>query len=192
VPAGDSLVRLAALVHDIGKPSTLADGRFHDHDAVGARLAADWLRRLRLPKATIDDVAHLVRHHMFESDPAMSDAAVRRFIRRIGPATVEALFALRRADDLGSGRDPDEPRIAAFRARVAAELAARPPLDRTALAIDGDDLMRELGLAAGPRLGRVIDGLLDQALNDPSINEPATLLRLAQGILAEMDEDAGT
>jgi putative nucleotidyltransferase with HDIG domain len=192
VPAPDRLVRLAALVHDIGKPATLADGRFHDHDSVGARLAGAWLRRLRLPTATVDDTVHLVRHHMFESDPSLSDAAVRRFIRRIGPGMVGPLFALRRADDVGSGRDPDEPRFAAFRERVDAELAARPPLDRTALAIDGDDLMLELGLQPGPRLGRVIDGLLEEALNDPSVNDRATLLRLAQGILAGMDEDPGT
>jgi hypothetical protein len=121
----------------------------------------------------------------------MSDAAVRRFIRRIGPGNIDALFALRRADDIGSGTDPDEPRIVAFRARVRAELAARPPFDRTDLAIDGEDLKRELGLAEGPRLGRVIDRLMDHALNDPSVNEPATLLRLAQGILADMDEDPG-
>ena len=192
VPARDGLVRLAALVHDLGKPATLADGRFRDHDAVGARLAGAWLRGLRLPKATIDPVVHLVGHHMFESDPGLSDVAVRRFIRRIGPGKVAPLFALRRADDIGSGRNPDDPRIAAFRARVEAELAAQPPLDRTALAIDGDDLIRELGMGPGPRLGQVLDELLERALEDPSVNEPATLRRLAQGILADMDDGADT
>jgi tRNA nucleotidyltransferase (CCA-adding enzyme) len=187
-PASRPVVRLAALVHDIGKPATLADGHFHHHDAVGARLAEAWLRRLRFPKAAADDVVHLVRHHMFPVDTTFTDAAVRRFIKRIGERHLDNLFALRRADDIGSGMDPDDPDLTAFRARVDAELAAEAALDRFALVIDGDDLMRELGLAPGPRLGRMIDALVDRVVDDPGTNERSTLLLLAQGMLADMDE----
>ena len=156
-PAERRIVRLAALLHDVGKPATLADGRFHHHDVVGAEQAAAILRRLRFSKATVEDVAHLVRHHMFTVEADPSGPAVRRFIRRIGRERVDALFELRRADDIGSGLPPDDPATAAFRARIDAELAARPPLDRGALAVDGDDLIRDLGLEPGPRLGRVLD-----------------------------------
>ncbi len=185
-PAGRPIVRLAALLHDVGKPSTLGDGHFHHHDAVGAQLAEDMLRRLRFPRSTIDEVSHLVRHHMFgiESDP--TEAAVRRFIRRIGPEHLESLFELRRADDIGSGQSPDDPATAAFRALVDAELAQRPPLDRNALAIDGDDLIRDLGLEPGPSLGRVLDALLDRVIGDPALNDRGTLMLLAQGMLADM------
>ncbi|HEY4189750.1 MAG TPA: HD domain-containing protein [Candidatus Limnocylindrales bacterium] len=185
-PADRPVVRLAALLHDVGKPSTLADGRFHHHDAAGATLAEALLRRLRFPRTTIENVAHLVAQHMFTADPDASDAALRRFIRRIGPANVDALFELRRADDIGSGVSPDDPATAAFRARVGAQLAARPVLDRKALAVDGDDLMRELGLDPGPSLGRVLDALLDRVLVDPALNDRATLMLLAQGMLADM------
>ncbi len=114
-PANRPVVRLAALVHDIGKPATLADGHFHHHDVVGARLAEAWLRRLRFPRAAADDVAHLVRHHMFWADPALSDAAVRRFLKRVGARHLDNLFALRRADDIGSGMSPDDAAQIAFR-----------------------------------------------------------------------------
>ncbi|MEI7745612.1 MAG: CCA tRNA nucleotidyltransferase [Chloroflexota bacterium] len=189
-PADRPLVRLAALVHDIGKPFTLAGGHFHHHDAVGANLADDLLRRLRYPRTVAEDVVRLVGHHMFTADPTLSDAAIRRFIGRIGAGHLDALFALRRADDLGSGADPDDPATAAFRARVEAELAARAVLDRYALAIDGTDLMRELGLEPGPRLGRMIDALVERVVDDPGLNERASLLLLAQGMLADMDEAA--
>jgi hypothetical protein len=189
-PAERPVVRLAALVHDIGKPATLADGHFPHHDAVGADLADALLRRLRSPRAPAEDVVHLVRHHMFTVDPDATDAAVRRFILRIGADRLDALFALRRADDIGSGVDPDDPATLAFRARVDRELHAAHPLDRTALAVDGDDLMAELPLAPGPRLGRVIEQLLDRVIADPDLNERSSLLLLAQGILADMDQGA--
>jgi tRNA nucleotidyltransferase (CCA-adding enzyme) len=190
-PADRPVVRLAALLHDIGKPATLADGRFHHHDLVGARQAEALLRRLRYPRATIDEVSHLIRHHMFTVDPDATDAAVRRFIRRIGPGYVDALFELRRADDVGSGMPPDDPDQDAFRARIEAEMQARVPLDRSALAIDGDDLIRELGLQPGPRLGGVLEALVEQVIADPVLNDRATLMLLAQGMLADMLPDAG-
>ncbi len=190
-PADRPVVRLAALVHDIGKPSTLADGRFHQHDVVGARLAEDLLRRLRYPRTAAEEVTHLVRHHMFPVDPAATDAAIRRFIKRIGKAELDALFALRRADDIGSGMAPDDPDQLVFRARIDAELAAEAALDRYALAIDGTDLMRELDLVPGPRLGWILDGLVDAVIADPALNERGSLLLLAQGMLADMDADTG-
>jgi len=189
-PAERPVVRLAALVHDIGKPATLADGHFPHHDTVGADLADALLRRLRSPRASADAVVHLVRHHMFTVDPDATDAAVRRFIKRIGAENLDAQFALRRADDIGSGVDPDDPATLAFRARIDRELHAAHPLDRTALAVDGDDLMAELPLTPGPRLGRVIEQLLDRVIADPALNDRGSLLLLAQGILADMDQGA--
>jgi tRNA nucleotidyltransferase (CCA-adding enzyme) len=190
-PAKRPVVRLAALVHDIGKPATLADGRFPHHEAVGAELAEALLRRLRYPRAAAEEVVHLVRHHMFPADPNATDAAIRRFIQRIGADRLDALFELRRADDIGSGMPPDDPEMAAFRARVERELHAAHPLDRSALAVDGTDLMAELGLEPGPRLGRVIEELLERVIADPGLNERGSLLLLAQGILADMYADTG-
>jgi tRNA nucleotidyltransferase (CCA-adding enzyme) len=185
-PADRPVVRLAALLHDIGKPATLADGRFHHHEVVGARQAGDLLHRLRYPRSATDEVTHLIRLHMFPVDPEATDAAVRRFIKRVGRDHVDALFALRRADDIGSGMDPDDPELAAFRDRVDAEIAAEAALDRFALRIDGHDLIRELGLEPGPTLGHVLDALVDLVIADPALNDRGTLMLLAQGMLADM------
>jgi tRNA nucleotidyltransferase/poly(A) polymerase len=186
--AGRPIVRLAALVHDIGKPATFAEGHFLGHDAAGARLAAVFLDRLHSPRAVRDRVVALVRHHMFSYEPNWSDAAVRRFIAKIGglgPGALEELLALREADNIGSGLPADAGRLDELRARVAAELAADVVLDRRGLAIDGDDLIAELGLDPGPRLGRILDELLERVVVDPALNDRPTLLLLAQSLLGD-------
>ena len=187
-PAARPIVRLAALVHDIGKPSTLADGHFIGHDSVGATLAGALLDRLHAPNAVRDRVVVLVAQHMFSYESNWSDAAVRRFIGKMaafGEGALDELLALRVADNVGSGLPPDAGRIEELRARVAAELAADVVLDRRGLAIDGDDLIAELGLEPGPLLGRILDGLLDRVIADPALNDRPTLLMLAQAALTE-------
>jgi tRNA nucleotidyltransferase (CCA-adding enzyme) len=186
----DRTVRWAALLHDIGKPVTAADGHFYGHEVVGADLAGDLLRDWHAPRETIDDVTHLVRHHMFAFDDAWSDAAVRRFIAKVGPARLEDLFALREADNLGSGGPADAGGLARLRARVAAELAADVVLDLAGLEVRGDDLIRELGLVPGPLVGRLLDALLERVMNEPGLNRRATLLALARELAPTMAEDA--
>ena len=103
----------------------------------------------------------------------------------IGPGALEELLELREADNVGSGLPADAGRLDELRARVAAELAAEVVLDRRGLAIDGDDLIAELGLEEGPRLGRILDALLEQVIADPALNDRPTLLLLAQAMLTE-------
>ncbi|HJW23061.1 MAG TPA: HD domain-containing protein [Candidatus Limnocylindrales bacterium] len=184
-PPGRPVVRLAALVHDIGKPVTLDDGPFRGHEVVGASLAVGLLERLRLPKAVIERVERLVRHHMFTYEPDWGDAGVRRFIRRVGRAELEDLFALRVADNLGSGLPADAGELDELRRRVHDQLAAAAVLDRGGLAVDGDDLIRDLGMPQGPTLGRILDRLLERVIADPSINDRPTLLLIAEELLAE-------
>jgi tRNA nucleotidyltransferase (CCA-adding enzyme) len=184
-PAGRPIVRLAALLHDIGKPSTLGDGPFRGHEVVGADLARRLLERLRMPKAVTERVVHLVRHHMFAYEPDWGDAGVRRFIRRVGRAELADLFELRAADSVGSGLDPEAGGLGELRTRVEAQLAASVALDRAALAVDGDDLMTELGVPQGPTLGRILDRLLEQVIADPALNDRPTLLLLAEAMLAD-------
>jgi tRNA nucleotidyltransferase/poly(A) polymerase len=188
-PSGRPIVRLAALVHDIGKPATLDDGPFRGHEVVGATLTVALLERLRLPRAVIDRVEHLVRHHMFAYEPDWGDAGVRRFIRRVGRSELQDLFALRAADSIGSGLPEDAGGLAELRRRVHEQLAASAVLDRGGLAVDGDDLMQDLGLPQGPTLGRILDRLLDRVIADPAVNDRPTLLLLAEEMLA--DEAAG-
>ncbi len=102
-PPSDPILRLAGLLHDLGKATTMADGHFTGHEQVGAELAEAVMRRLRFANAEIDRVVRLVREHMFGYTPEWTDAAVRRFIRRVGPSALDDLFALREADAAASG-----------------------------------------------------------------------------------------
>ncbi len=187
-PAARPIVRLAALLHDIGKPATYADGHFVGHDTVGAELAGIFLDRLHEPRAVRDRVVELVRHHMFSYEGSWSDAAVRRFIGKlatIGDGTLDELLDLREADNVGSGLPADAGLLTELRTRVAAELRADLVLDRAGLAIDGTDLIDELGLSEGPLLGRILEELLERVIADPALNERPTLLLLAQAALTE-------
>jgi tRNA nucleotidyltransferase (CCA-adding enzyme) len=185
VPVDRPVVRLAALLHDVGKPGTLDDGPFRGHEVVGAELAERVLERLRTPKTATERVVRLVRHHMFTYEPDWGDAGVRRFIQRVGIDAVDDLFALREADNVGSGVPADAHGLDELRARVDAELAASVVLDRSRLAVRGDDLMAELGLPSGPRLGRILDELLERVIAEPRLNDRATLLLLAESMLAD-------
>jgi tRNA nucleotidyltransferase (CCA-adding enzyme) len=185
VAADRPVVRLAALLHDLGKPATVDDGPFRGHEIAGADLATALLGRLHLPKAVTERVVHLVRQHMFTYDPDWGDAGVRRFIKRVGSGHLDDLFALRAADNVGSGLPPDAGRLDELRRRVRAELEAEAVLDRGGLAIDGDDLMTELGVPQGPTLGRILDHLLERVIAEPQLNDRATLLLLAGGLLAD-------
>jgi putative nucleotidyltransferase with HDIG domain len=178
----DRDLRSAALLHDLGKPPTLRDGHFIGHDEVGAEMAARVLRRLRMPRARADRIVGAIRHHMYDYDSAWTDAAVRRFIRRLGDTDRGLLFGLRRADNLASGvRDVGEANQAELEARIATELEREPDLlVRHRLAIDGNDLQRELGLSPGPELGAILDRLTELVLDDPSRNERSILLDLAR------------
>jgi tRNA nucleotidyltransferase (CCA-adding enzyme) len=148
-------------------------------------LAEALLGRLHMPRAASDRVAHLVRNHMFTYDSSWGDAGVRRFIQRVGAEAVDDLFALRRADNIGSGVPADGHGLDELRARIETELAASVVLDRSRLAVHGDDLMRELGVPAGPRLGRILDDLLERVIAEPKLNDRATLLLLAESMLTE-------
>ncbi len=185
VPAGESVVRLAALVHDIGKPATASDGHFLGHDSVGGDLSDALLTRLHFPRAVVDRVGLLVRNHMFNYESSWSDTAVRRLIGRIGPAALSELLALRRADNLGSGLPADAGGLDELEARITEQLEANAVLDRSGLAIDGDDLIRELGLGPGPALGAILDRLVEVVINDPAQNDEPTLLLRAQAMLTE-------
>jgi poly(A) polymerase/tRNA nucleotidyltransferase (CCA-adding enzyme) len=184
-PAARPVVRLAALVHDIGKPATIDDGPFRGHEAVGADLAAAFLERLHLPRAASDRVVELVRQHMFTYDPSWGDAGVRRFIQRVGAENLEDLFALREADNVGSGVPAGAHGLGELRARVHDQLAAEAVLDLRHLAVDGDALMTELGIPPGPTLGRILDALLERVVGDPALNDRATLLLIAESMLTE-------
>ena len=176
-------LRLAALLHDLGKATTLRDGHFIGHENVSAELAADVLQRLRVPRALTDRVVGAIRHHMYDYESAWTDAAVRRLVRRLDGVDRDLLFALRRADNAASGVGPaGDANQDELEARIAEQLEAEPALlvDRR-LAIDGHDLQHELGMPPGPEIGAVLDRLTEIVLDDPTQNRRDILLDLARG-----------
>lgn len=182
VDAAPPKVRLAALLHDVGKSTTLRDGHFIGHDSVGAELAAAVLQRLRVPSASAARVTGAIRHHMYDYDPTWTDAAVRRFIRRTAGVDRRLLFELRRADNEASGVGAvGEQNQAQLEARIVEQLAGQPDLlMHRRLAIDGHDLQSELGMQPGPEIGALLDRLTEAVLDDPSLNRREALLDLAR------------
>ena len=178
-------LRLAALLHDLGKPSTMADGRFVGHERVGADMARTMLDRWHWPVAERERVAHLIRHHMFGYVPRWSDAAVRRFIVKVGADVINELFLLREADNRGSGLPADAGRLPELRSRVAAQLESGAALDLRSLAVDGTDLMTEFGWQPGPIVGKTLQRLMDRVIGDPTLNTRDRLLSLARSMASE-------
>lgn len=177
-PAG-LVLRLAGLFHDVGKPDTYGDGSFHQHQYVGEAITRRVLRRWKYPKDDIAAVCHLIRHHMFWYQPDWTAAAVRRFIRTVGLDVIPDLFALRRADNIGSGiRSPRMHALDELWARVQAEIERSTAFSPSDLAVDGTDVMRELGLPPSPAVGRVIRALFERVLDDPDLNSRERLLPL--------------
>jgi putative nucleotidyltransferase with HDIG domain len=170
-------VRLAALLHDVGKPATRAwsdekkDWTFYGHDVVSARMAKKILTNLHFPKETIEKVATLVRTHMFFSDPDLITlSAVRRVIARVGQENIVDLVNLRVCDRIGTGRPKEHP----FRLRKYMSMideAMRDPISVAMLKIDGKKIM-ELGENPGPRIGWILHALLEEVLDDPKKNTP--------------------
>ncbi|MGH2449740.1 MAG: HD domain-containing protein, partial [Candidatus Limnocylindria bacterium] len=184
-PANDLVLRLAALLHDVGKPDTFADGHFHQHEFVGEAISRQILRRWRFPKDVIAQVSHLIRHHMFWYQEEWTGSAVRRFVRKVGLEHIPALFALRRADNIGSGaRIPRMYALESLWLRVREEIEHATAFSKRDLVIDGHDIMRELGVPQGPEVGRILDALFERVLDDPELNERGRLLALARELRA--------
>ena len=180
-------LRLAALLHDIGKPATsVLDAEnipsFHGHEKVSSILGRNILKRLKFPNDVIDKVSRLVVHHMFNYSDEWTDAAIRRFLARIGPDLADELFLLRMADSAGiTGTSPEPRALDALKERINALLAADNALSIKDLAIGGDDLAA-LGVPRGPIMGEILGELLETVLDDPDQNE-ADRLKIIAGNL---------
>ncbi len=186
VPPGDATLRVAALLHDVGKPRTKDGPHFYRHEIVGAEMAREMLRRLRFPNETIETVEHLVRHHMYNQDPNLTDAAVRRFIRRIGVHHLQRQFAVRQADIRGSGMPKRDESNEQFERRVWDEVDRKPAFSVADLAIGGSDVVEALiaegsakpGFKGDVRVGELLHWLFEQVTDRPERNTRQTLLAL--------------
>jgi putative nucleotidyltransferase with HDIG domain len=192
-PRESPALRLAALLHDVGKPRSLAagqDGRptFYGHEKVSAEMTQEILLKLKLPNAVIKDVSHLVSHHMFNYQEEWSDAAVRRLISRVGEGSIGDIIALRRADQIGMCHENAQyfPQgLAEFAQRVNDVLESGRAFTISRLAIDGNDIMKDLGLKPGPQIGIILNELLQSVLEDPALNEREKLLEISRKLVSE-------
>ncbi|MEA2826120.1 MAG: poly(A) polymerase [Actinomycetota bacterium] len=181
----DRILRLAALLHDIGKPKTRSIGpegvSFHHHEVVGARMADTRLRALRYPMDEIADITRLVELHLrFHGfGTGWSDSAVRRYARDAGPL-LKRLNELtrcdcttrnqRRAEELARRMDVLEERIAYLREQEELD-AIRPDLD-------GNQIMEHLGIGPSRAVGQARDFLLELRLEEGPLGEEEALRRL--------------
>ena len=183
---GDPITRLGALLHDIGKPRARqpregapGEHSFFKHEHVGAEMADAICRRWKLSNADRDKVVGLVAQHMFFYTPDWTDGTVRRFVRKVGPDQLGALFALREGDIRGRGKGEDpEGELGELRRRIGAVAAADAAMKVGDLAIDGRDVMRILGRGPGREIGTLLAQLLERVLDDPRLNTPEELERL--------------
>jgi len=172
-------IRLAALFHDIGKPKTKKgegpDSTFYNHEMVSAKMTARILDRLHFPKNLIEKVVHLVRYHLFYYNVGeVTEAGVRRFLQRVGPENVDDFIKLRQADRIGSG----VPKAVPYKIRhllFMIEKVKADPISAKMLKVSGKDVMEILNVLPGPRVGQILNILLDEIIENPEKNAPENL-----------------
>jgi len=182
-------VRLASLLHDIAKPQTKrGEGEFatfYNHDHVGARVARKILQRLKFSNEIIEKVVLLVDNHMFYYNPEeVGDASVRRLIKKVGLENMKDLIDVRIADRLGSGTPKAKP----YKLRHLEYMIDKLSNDAVSvkmLKINGNDLMKDLGLKPGPKIGAILDVLLAEVIEDATKNEKEWLFARAKELEKE-------
>lgn len=185
-PSKDPIVRFAALLHDVGKPKAMSKDKeglviFHNHEVAGAKIAAEICERLKFSKIEKERMVNLIRWHMFGVNENQTDSAVRRFIRKIGVENVKDMMDIRIADRLGSGRPADSWRLKLFKEKVEEQLKPAE-FSVNDLAIDGHDIMKELDLKPGPKVGELLQKLFEEVEEDLSKNKKELLIKRVKEI----------
>ncbi len=178
-------VRLATLLHDIGKPATRKwsddkkDWTFYGHDLVGSKIAKKALTRLHFSTKDIEKISTLVRWHMFFSDTEIITlSAVRRMIARVGKENMADLMQLRMCDRIGTGRPKESPyRLRKYQSMI--EEAMRDPISVGMLKIDGSTIMKITKIQPGPKIGYILNALLEEVIENPLLNTEEKLEKMA-------------
>ena len=190
-------IRLTALFHDIGKPATRRyepkkdKYTFFGHEVVGARMTKKVLERLRVPRETTELVVSLVRNHMFFSDTEqITLSAVRRIIQKVSPEHIWELMEVRECDRVGMKKAEAPYRLRKYHAMI--EEALRDPISVSQLAIDGEYLIKVLHMKPGPRMGWILHALLEEVLEDPTLNTVEILTERVKDLEELEDKDLKT
>jgi len=177
--SGDPLVRFATLIHDIGKPQTyrkLKTGviTFYNHEIVSTTIAKKIAERLRFSNKETGRLIKLVRWHQFTVDEKQTDKAIRRFIKRVGIENVQDMLDLRTGDRLGGGARETSWRLEEFKKRLV-EVQKQPFTVRD-LKIKGNDVMKELNIKPGPKVGEILNKLFEEVEDKKIPNEKRKLI----------------
>ena len=173
-------VRMAALLHDIAKP-TVKEGEgeeatFYNHEVVGAEQADKILRRLKFSNKDRKKIVKLVRYHLFYYNVGeVSESSVRRLVRNVGKENVDDLIKVRKADRIGSGVPKAEP-YKLRHLQYVIEKVSRDPISTKMLEVGGGNVMEILDISPGPKVGWVLNVLLSKVLADPSKNKEDVLI----------------
>ncbi len=186
-------VRIAALLHDVGKPRVKAgegeDATFYNHEVVGADMTREILKRLRFPKKDVEHIVTLVRYHLFYYNvEEVGESSVRRLVRNVGYENMADLIRVRKADRIGSGVPKAEP-YKLRHLRYMIERVSRDPLSPKMLAISGSDVIEELNIGGGPKIGQILDILLGYVLDEPENNNREFLLEKVRELGQMPDDD---
>lgn len=186
-------VKIAALFHDIGKPRTKrGEGKystFYGHDLIGAKMTAEILERLKFPKKQIEKIVKLVRRHLFYYNVGeVTESSVRRLLSQVGRDNIGELVQLREADRIGSGVPKAKPyKLRHFEYMI--DKVSADPISVKMLAIDGNDLMKELGIEPGPKIGLLLSSLLANVLDDPKLNTKEKLFELSKKLNKKTEKE---
>jgi tRNA nucleotidyltransferase (CCA-adding enzyme) len=189
-------IRLAALFHDIGKPKSRRLGEkkkytFYGHEVVSTRMAKKIMERLKFPKKEIELVEKLVRNHMFFSDTELITlSAVRRIILKVEKQNIWDLMKVRECDRVGMKKKEAPYRLRKYFAMI--EEALRDPISVGQLKINGEFMIKELGITPGPRMGWILNALLEEVLDAPEKNTIEHLSELAKSLNMLGDEELKT
>ncbi len=161
-PSPDPIVRLATLLHDIGKIQTFHKDdtgviTFYNHEVVSTKIAKNIAYRLKLSNKQIDKIVTLIRWHQFTVDERQTDSALRRFIRHTGKENLDDMLALRIGDRLGGGARETSWRLELFKKRLAQ--VQKQPFTVSDLKVNGYDVMKEFNCKPGPIVGETLDKL---------------------------------
>lgn len=174
----DPLVRLATLLHDVGKPVVVkGEGEnrtFYNHEVGGARIAKEIAKRLKFSKKEEEKLFTLVRWHQFTVDERQTDSAIRRFIKNVGKENLNDMLDLRVGDRLGGGARETSWRLEKFKKRL--EEVQIQPFSITDLKINGRDVMEILNIPPGPKVGEILNQIFEEVVEKKIENEKKTLL----------------
>ena len=176
--SNDPVTKLAALLHDVGKPkSMIGEGEertFHNHEIIGSRMAVNIGKRLRLSNKELEKLFKLVRWHMFSVITTQTDKAVRRFIRNVTTDYIDDMIAMRRADRLGSGSKETSWRWELFKERIVE--VQKQPFSIKDLKINGQDVMEILEIKPSRKVGEVLNAIFKEVEEKPELNNREILL----------------